>query len=143
MLLQRVNRTDAEKVFSIVQNVSGGTLSAGVPVAMYTTSPDGVKVSKPATNEFGLLVGLTAAAVADSGYVLAQVYGYNSAAYVSNNASTAITAGNYLGVANGAAYLVVGGASTAAIEAGVFALASYATNATPSLLTKAVFIKLL
>ena len=49
MLFQRVNRTDAEKVFTIVQNVAGATITAGYACVWDGSSPDGVRVTKPAT----------------------------------------------------------------------------------------------
>lgn len=78
MLLQRVNRTDAEKVFIIVQNTSGGTLGKGCPVYFETAAQsDGIAVSEMASTGQLLFAGILTASLADDGYGLAQVYGIN------------------------------------------------------------------
>lgn len=95
MKFQRLNRTDAEKVFVIVQNVAGATMTAGYACVWDISSPDGVRVSKPATATLSLFVGLVDKDIADQAYGLVQAYGYRSAGYVING-TTAIAAGNIL-----------------------------------------------
>src|SRR5512135_2235741 len=87
MLFQRVNRTDAEKVFIIVYNVSAATMTAGYACVWDITSPDGVRVSKPATATLALFVGIANSDIADSSYGLVQVYGYRQTAYCINDTS--------------------------------------------------------
>lgn len=85
MKFQRVNRSDAEKVFINVRNVSGATVSAGVgfewDVAVAT---DGNAVTAIKSGSLaGLFVGINDASLADSSYGLCQVYGYRSDCYMS------------------------------------------------------------
>lgn len=78
MLLQRINRTDAEKVFIIVQNTSGASLAKGVPVYFETAAQsDGIAVSEMAASGQLLFAGILTQTVADDAYGLAQVYGIN------------------------------------------------------------------
>lgn len=146
MLFQRVNRTDAEKVFIIVQNVRGSAFAAGDAVVMDgSASADGVRVTVCAAATLGLFVGVCAAAIANSAYGLVQCYGYNSAANVINDITTAQTVGNYLGLVAGSVNL--GGASGSAAPAVgtmshlAYALETFGTNATPTATTKKVFIR--
>jgi len=102
MILQRVNRTDAEKVFVIVKNVSGGTLVKGEGVCWDSSATvDGVNVTTPATATRMAFAGITAAGAADDAYVLIQVYGYNPAVQVLNDVTTAMVAGQALYPVNG------------------------------------------
>jgi hypothetical protein len=111
MLLQRVNRTDAEKVFTICQNVAGATITAGYAAVWDGSSPDGVKVTKPATATLSLFVGLANSNIADSSYGLFQVYGYKSQAFLTNDTSTAVAIGDILVPVNAAWYLDYSAAS--------------------------------
>lgn len=110
MEFQRLNREDAEKVFLCVYNVSGGTITAGYSVVWDISSPDGVRVSKPATATLSLFVGIADADIANSAYGLVQAYGYRSTAYVINGV-TAIAAGNILVPENAAWSLAYSAAS--------------------------------
>ena len=77
MLFQRVNRSDAERVFVVVQNVTGAAVVAGDALVLdHVTTVDGVRAIKPVAANLNL-VGLAASAIADSGYGLAQAYGLN------------------------------------------------------------------
>ena len=111
MLWQRINREDAEKVFCIVQNVAGATVTANYPVVWDITSPDGVKVSKPASATLSLFVGIANKDIADSAYGLIQVYGYRASAYMTNDTTVAIAAGNILIPVDAQWYLARSGAS--------------------------------
>jgi hypothetical protein len=138
MIFQRVNRTDAERVFTIQQNVAGSTLSANTVVVWDTSSSsDGVRVLAPVTSTLSCIVGITNASIADSAYGLVQTYGYRATAVVVNHTSVAIVAGDLLipvtavshlarqGAANGysgfvtAAYAVATGSATT-VNAPVF-----------------------
>ena len=65
MIWQRINRSDAEKVFGIFQNVAGTPITANYPAVWDVSAPDGVRVSKPATATLGLFVGVANRDVAD------------------------------------------------------------------------------
>jgi hypothetical protein len=91
MLLQRVNRSNPEKVFIIVKNsYSTASLSNGQAVMWdYATDADGVGVTKPAAankaggNHYGAaFAGIAAETIAAGSYGLVQVYGYHSAVRV-------------------------------------------------------------
>lgn len=86
MLLQRVNRTDPEKVFIVVKNsYSTASLSNGQAVIWdYTTDCDGVGVTKPTAvstthNGHAVFAGIVAETIAHGDYGLLQTYGYHSA----------------------------------------------------------------
>jgi hypothetical protein len=96
MIFQRINRSDAEKVFTVQQNVSGSSIAAGLGVVWDTsTSADGVRVLMPLASTLSCLVGVTNAAIANSAYGLVQTYGFRTSATV-NQCDTAIVAGDVL-----------------------------------------------
>ena len=106
MLFQRVNRTDAEKVFVVAYNASGGAFTLGQAVCWDTgTSADGIRVTTPATATLSAFAGLTAGAIANGAYGLVQVYGYTASASVINDITTALVAGSILLPKNGSANL--------------------------------------
>lgn len=84
----------------------------GDAVVWDISSPDGVRVTQPATATLGLFVGLVNGTVAASGYGLAQVYGYKSVGNVSTDTDTG-TAGDILTCAAAADYLVIAAATGA------------------------------
>ncbi len=90
MIWQRVNRSDCERVFIVVQNVSGSTMTAGYHCVWDVTSPDGVRVSQPATATIGLYAGCVDADIANNGFGLAQVYGYRTAGFVYSSDSSSV-----------------------------------------------------
>ena len=94
MIFQRVNRTDAEKVFTVVYNASGGSITTG-QVCQYDvgTSADGIRVVTPAAAALSAFCGLATATIASAAYGLAQVYGYCSTASVKPDITTALVAG--------------------------------------------------
>ena len=108
------------------------------------SSPDGVRVTKPATATLSLFVGLANADIADSSYGLFQVYGYKSQAYLTNDTSTAVAIGDILVPVNAQWYLDYSAASDG--KSGfVYAGQTYAT-ATAGAVTaanKKVFIRAL
>jgi hypothetical protein len=110
MLFQRISRSDPETVFSIFYNVAGATITANYPAVWDVTSPDGVKVSKPATATLSLLVGVATENIADSAYGKFQVYGYRASAYMTNE-TNAGAAGDILIPVNAQWYLKRTGAS--------------------------------
>src|SRR5512143_3354936 len=97
MLFQRVNRTDAEKVFVCVYNASGGAFTVGQALQWDVgTSGDGIRVTTPGTNQLSAFAGLAQAGIANGAYGLAQVYGYTSTASVKPDVTTALVAGKIL-----------------------------------------------
>lgn len=145
MIFQRINRSDAEQVFIVVQNVAGATISAGGVVVFDSgASVDGVRVTKPATATLSLLAGVAPKAIADSAYGIVQAYGYCQSAYVSNGTAggTDIAAGDILIPVNAQTYLARSAASDG--KTGFLcALEAFATATTPAAATKKVFIRAL
>lgn len=94
MEFAQLNRSDAEKVFISVRNISGATVSAGIPVEWdVVTATDGNAVTAAKSGSLsGLFAGVTDASMTDSAYGRIQVYGYRQSAYVSG-----ASAGNYVG----------------------------------------------
>lgn len=146
MLFQRVNRTDAEKVFSVVQNVSGGTFAAGSAVEYDSgTSADGIRVSTPSTAGLSCFAGITTSSIANNAYGLVQIYGY-ATALVINDITTALVAGKILVPVNGQAYLDSKAAGIAAADGKsgfVYALETNATATAGAITTanRKVFIR--
>lgn len=89
MQIQRVNRTDAEKVFIIVRNVTGVTATTGLGMrflggnAGEVVSTDGVQcVILESFAQLPQFAGIVARDIADNAYGLVQAWGYvNSVCY--------------------------------------------------------------
>lgn len=94
MEFAQLNRSDAEKVFISVRNITGATVSAGIPVEWdVVTATDGNAVTAAKSGSLsGLFAGVTDTSMADSAYGRIQVYGFRQSAYVSG-----ASAGNYVG----------------------------------------------
>ena len=113
MLFQRVNRTDAEKVFVVVYNASGGAFTTGQCMVWDCgTSADGIRVTTPATATISAFAGLATAGIANAAYGLAQVYGYTASASVINDITTALVAGLVFVPVDGSANLNCNAAGT-------------------------------
>lgn len=140
LLFQRINRSDAETVFAAVYNVTGATVTAGYSIVLDTSTFDGIRVTKPATATLSLLVGVANKDIADSAYGIAQVYGYRQSAFVTNDTSQAIAAGDILIPVNAQSYLTRSAASDG--KSG-FAIAgqSFATATTPAAANKNIFLR--
>ena len=142
MLFQRINRSDAERVFSIFYNVAGASITAGYNAVWDISSPDGVAVSKPATATLSCIVGIAVETVADSAYGKFQVYGYRSQAYLTNDTSQAVAAGDIMIPVNAQWYLDWSAASDG--KSGfVYAAEAFATATTPAAANKKAFIRAL
>jgi len=144
MIFQRVNGSDAEKVFAIFYNVQGATLTANYATRLDTGTFDGVRVSQPTTGTFSLLVGIANVSIADSAYGLVQIYGYRSSAFVTNQTNTAIVAGDILTPVNGQNYLDRAAAGNGTQTAGtglIIAGTAVATATTPAAAAQKVFIR--
>ena len=142
MIFQRINATDAEKVFGIFQNVSGATITAGYPGVWSSSTPDGVRVTQPSTALLSCLVGLAVNNVLDSAYGKFQNYGYKSSAFLTNDASVAVAAGDILIPVDGQWHLARSGAGDG--KSGfIYAAEAFATATTPAAAMKKVFIRAL
>lgn len=94
MLIQRINRTDPEKVFIVGYNsYATAALSNGQAVIWdFATDADGIGVTRPsarATNAGVAVAGIVAEAIASGEYGLIQVYGYHSAVRVRQDTASA------------------------------------------------------
>lgn len=149
MIFQRINRTDAEKVFSIVYNVAGTTITANYPCCWdngTAGTADGVRVSRPTTGTFSLFVGIANKDIVDSAYGLVQNYGYRVSAFVTNDTSVAIVAGDLLIPVNAAWQLKRQAAGNGAVIGGgshVMAATALATAGAPAATNQPVFIRAL
>ena len=107
MLFQQLNRDSAEKVYVIVKNIAGGTVSAHYPVffdtADTTNGNDGHAVSKARTGNFFMFAGIPEADIVDDGIGLVQVYGKGSC-YVL--VTTSMAAGDQLEPATSTVHLI-------------------------------------
>lgn len=101
MLLQQLNRTDAEKVFVIGQNVSSGTIPGNSLVCwegvIAATASYGNAFMSPITSNLSLFAGVLDSDTATGAFNLIQAYGARAsiAAFVSNVSHS--TAGYVLG----------------------------------------------
>jgi len=102
MQFAQILRSDPEKVYAQVRNISAATISAGIPVewdVASTTDGNAVTAAKSGSLA-GLFAGVNHASLADSAYGLIQVYGFRTSAYVSAG-SAGLPAGNFLQPAGG------------------------------------------
>ena len=148
MLFQRVNRTDAEKVFVVVYNASGGAFTTGQVLQWDVgTSADGIRVTTPATAGLSAFAGLASAGIASAAYGLAQVYGYTASASLKPDITTALVAGSILLPVNASADL--SGDATAGWDASdgktgfMIAMQTNTTMTTPVASAHKVFIRAL
>lgn len=97
MLFKRLNRTDAERVFVVMQaNAAGIAADDVVQLELTAASVDGVKVIQPATANLLATVGVADAAIANGAYGLVQVYGYRSTSRIGPTDSTQTSLGQAL-----------------------------------------------
>lgn len=97
--------TDAEKVYAAVRNVSGATQSLGAAVYHVVASPDGISVSNAGTTRKWAFAGILPAALSNSSYGRAQVYGICSAYMVLSATAVSATPGVQLNAVASQAYL--------------------------------------
>jgi len=149
MLIQRVNRTDAEKIFIIVDNGEGATLPAQAFVIWDTTTDaNGVLVRQPDTGKLWANAGIMDASMASvtGTFTLCQIYGYRTSSVVFQT-DTSMAAGLPLIPTAGANYLQTVATTTASNAAvtqqpivGALA-ASVATSTASATISVGVFIK--
>jgi hypothetical protein len=142
MLIPHVVQTEADKVFVNVLNNQTVSTTAGDVLVWNGTSPDGVRVTQPASATLGLVVGVADSAIAASGYGLAQAYGYNSAVAVTNCTDTALAIGDTLIPVAAVDYLRYEKANLG-LDGFFYAAATLATDTTPAETTLGVFIRAL
>jgi len=148
MLFQRVNRTDAEKVFVVVYNASGGAFTTGQVLQWDVgTSADGIRVTTPVSAGLSAFAGLASAGIANGAYGLAQVYGYTASASVKPDITTALAAGVIFLPVNSSADLSCAGSGGIAAADGktgfMFAMQTNTTMTTPVASSHKVFIRAL
>lgn len=100
MLIQQLNRTDAEKVQLMVKNVDGGgSITTGLG-AMYVTagaSIDGISSVRATAGGVKGFVGVATQDIAINGFGLATAWGFVNSVQISNvGTSITITAGDTL-----------------------------------------------
>src|SRR6185503_11058092 len=112
MQWQRVNLSSAERIFQIVYNVAGATVTANYPVVWdQASTADGIRVTKPATANLSLLVGIATNDIVDSTYGKVQCYGYRASAFITTDTSQAVNNGDILIPVNAQWYLARSAAS--------------------------------
>ena len=92
MIFKRVSRSTAEKIFMVVQNVSGSTATAGYALVFDVgASVDGVRVTQASATDLQAFAGVADSDIANNDYGLIQVYGYRSSVriYASTGSSVA------------------------------------------------------
>lgn len=106
MLIQQLNRTDAERVQLIVKNVDGGgSITTGYPVALCiaAASTDGVSAVRGVVALNKAFAGVAAQDIAINSYGLVTAWGYCGSILLSQSVgSFTVTAGDQLllGAAN-------------------------------------------
>lgn len=105
MQFQQIDRSDPEKVYAAIYNVSGTTLSAGAACYHVVASGDGISVSNAGTTRKWAFAGIVKDAIADSTYGRAQVHGICSAYMVLADTTSAASPGDQLNAVNSATYL--------------------------------------
>lgn len=151
MLIQRINRTDPEKVFVVAYNsYSTATLINGQAVIWdFATDADGLGVTRPtarATNAGIAAAGIVAESIVAGDYGLIQVYGYHAAARMRTvtGGSPAIVAGRPLVINVAGSVFCAESVSTASIAVITYPM-GFALGATSGFTTaaKAMFVKTL
>lgn len=106
MISPRVNRTDPERIFIVVQNNEGSTLNKDDTAIweLASASVDGVKVRQPDTGLEIAKAGVIDANLANGDYGLMQVWGYRSSSRIWQT-NTSQDTGARLMMSAGAAHL--------------------------------------
>lgn len=105
MQFQQIDRSDPEKVYAAVYNISGSTLSAGAAAYFVASSGDGISVSGAQSVNKYLFAGIVKDAIANSKYGRVQVYGYCSAYLGLASSAVSVAAGCQLDAVASATYL--------------------------------------
>lgn len=150
-LIQRINRTDPEKVFITVYNsYSTAAMANGQGCIWdFATDADGLGVTRPtarATNAGFAAAGVIAEAIASGSYGLCQVYGYHSAVRVRSvtGGTPAIVPGRPLAINVAGSVFCLESMSTASTTPLVYPMGfSLGSTAGFTTIAKPVFIKAL
>ncbi len=103
MLFKRVSRSTAEKIFMVVQNVSGSTATAGYALVFDVgASVDGVRVTQASATDLQAFAGVADSDIANNDYGLAQIYGYRSSTRIYASTGSSVSGDNLTVVAGGA-----------------------------------------
>lgn len=99
MLLQRVNRTQSEKMYVVVENIQGSTMTTGLGVAYHPgASNNGVSaIIADITADYAGFIGVAVRDIPANEYGLVQVSGFVNSLLLSNvGSSITINAGDPL-----------------------------------------------
>lgn len=90
MQTQRVDRTDAEKIYMVVKNVNGATITTGLGAALAIAgnSFDGINAVLPTAGNLPGFVGVALKDIPVNSYGLIQVWGFNGSILLSNVGSS-------------------------------------------------------
>jgi hypothetical protein len=106
MLIQQLNRNDAERVLLVVKNVDGGgSITTGMGAALVATaaSGDGIGAVRSTTALANAFAGVALADIPINGYGLVTAWGYAASIALSQSVgSWTITAGDQLRLAGAA-----------------------------------------
>lgn len=145
MLFKRVSRISAEKIFMVVQNVSGSTATAGFALAFdISASVDGVRVSQCKTTSNQAFAGLADSDIANNDYGLIQIYGYRSSGRIFSSTGSSV-AGDNLTVVTGSTHWGLTPATSLGTSKafGFLAAAVTASSSSQFATTASVFIRAL
>lgn len=115
MDFQRINATDAEKVFMRGNNDTGAAVSSGHSVCWHTrtqASANGIDISTPVTSNLPAFAGIADADIADNAAGPVQVYGFTDKAFVSASGGETMAPGQVVGPVDAQDYLNSSGIST-------------------------------
>ena len=151
MISQRINRTNAEKVFVIVRNDSSASIGKGYPIVFkFDATRDGLDITdvKSGTAVLNhMLAGLLDTTLAAAGYGLAQCYGVRDDAPMlkcgtATNKNAAVGDALVLHTANSILSGVAAGAVSAYL-AGIVMGETMASSASTATTTATVFLRLM
>ena len=103
MLLQQLNRGDAERIFLAIQNRSGVTVTQGAMACFDYSAANaslGNAIATPATSNLALFAGVLDADMSADAYGLVQVYGYRASIVVNVGGASISAAGLLIGPLN-------------------------------------------
>lgn len=101
MLFQRVNRTDAEKIFAIFKNVSGSTITAGYSAVFDVgANVDGIRVTQASATDLQAYTGVANADIANNAHGLFQIYGYRASVFIFSSTGSSVSGDNLISVAD-------------------------------------------
>lgn len=144
MLFQRVNRSDAEKVYVAIKNNSGATMTAGYAAFwdVEMATPDGVSATNSGTSTtLQAFAGIVDRDIANGSYGIAQVYGYRSSVRILSSTGSSV-AGDNLTVVPGAGLTPAATGGTAKAF-GFLCSAVAASSSSQYLTTAACFLRAL